>query len=164
MELAIDNQSMSIRAVGLLWKMMPYAFHDGLDADPIKLARICGLTPRVVRRVWPEIESFFERRGDRLFPSGRLDWVTAFGVGGIERQSLIHLRDDLIAFWGRKCAYCGTTSAKLQIEHIVPVVRGGSDSLSNLTLACQPCNLKKHTRTAAEFGHPHIHELAARIQ
>lgn len=163
MEQAIENQSLSLRAVGLLWKVIPYAFHDGLPTNEAQLARLAGITSQVLRRVWPEIERFFERRGDRWFPVG-VDWVRSFGVGGIERQSLLHLRDQLIAFWGRRCAYCGATGQKLQIEHIIPVVRGGSDSLSNLTLACQPCNLQKNTQTAAEFGHPHSHDLAARIQ
>lgn len=28
----------------------------------------------------------------------------------------------------------------------------------------QGCNMAKHTKTAAEFGHPHIHQRALRIQ
>jgi 5-methylcytosine-specific restriction endonuclease McrA len=38
----------------------------------------------------------------------------------------------------------------------VPKSRGGSDQVSNLTLACAPCNLRKGNQTAAEFGYPHI--------
>jgi hypothetical protein len=44
----------------------------------------------------------------------------------------------------------------LQVEHIVPRARGGSDRVSNLTLACTPCNERKGTQTAAEFGFPLI--------
>jgi hypothetical protein len=48
----------------------------------------------------------------------------------------------------------------LQIEHIVPKVRHGSHRVSNLTIACNPCNDVKGTRTAAEFGHAEIQAQA----
>jgi hypothetical protein len=48
----------------------------------------------------------------------------------------------------------------LQVEHIVPRARGGTNRVSNLTLACEPCNLRKGTRTAAQFGHPNVQARA----
>src|SRR5262245_8034063 len=48
----------------------------------------------------------------------------------------------------------------LQIEHIVPRARGGSNRVTNLTLACDSCNIKKGTQTAAEFGHPEVQAQA----
>jgi 5-methylcytosine-specific restriction endonuclease McrA len=71
-------------------------------------------------------------------------------------------REYLLEKWGRTCAYCGTTGVPLQIEHIVPKARGGSNRMSNLTLACQPCNDTKGTRTAEEFGHPDVQVQARR--
>ena len=32
--------------------------------------------------------------------------------------------------------------------------------MSNLTLACEPCNTAKGTRTAAEYGHPEVEAQA----
>ncbi len=59
---------------------------------------------------------------------------------------------------GFKCAYCGKegTKEKLEIEHIIPKSRGGSNRISNLTLACHKCNQKKGNMTAKEFGHPNV--------
>ena len=48
----------------------------------------------------------------------------------------------------------------MQVEHIVPRDRGGSNRVSNLTLACEPCNQKKGNQTAAEFGHPKVQDQA----
>jgi len=48
----------------------------------------------------------------------------------------------------------------LQIEHIVPKARNGSDRASNLSLACEPCNQHKGTMTAEEFGHPEVQAQA----
>ncbi len=70
------------------------------------------------------------------------------------------VREYVLEKWGRRCAYCRAMNVPLQIEHIVPRSRGGSDRVSNLTLACEPCNIAKGSRTAAEFGHPEIQALA----
>lgn len=70
------------------------------------------------------------------------------------------VREYLLEKWGRTCAYCGAAQLPLQVEHIVPRARGGSDRVSNLTLACEGCNTRKGTQTAAEFGHPHIQAKA----
>ena len=39
----------------------------------------------------------------------------------------------------------------LQIEHIHPKANGGSHRISNLTLACEPCNRKKDTQDVRAF-------------
>jgi len=53
------------------------------------------------------------------------------------------MREYLLEKWGRTCAYCDTKNVPLQIEHIHPKSQGGSNRISNLTLACQCCNTKK---------------------
>jgi len=70
------------------------------------------------------------------------------------------VREYLLAKWQRRCAYCGATGVPLQIEHIIPKARGGSNRVSNLTLACAPCNTKKGTQTAEEFGHSTVQRQA----
>jgi len=66
------------------------------------------------------------------------------GIEGIEYQqgtlAGYELREYLLEKWGRQCAYCGAENVPLQIEHIHPKARGGSNRASNLTLACRCCN------------------------
>jgi 5-methylcytosine-specific restriction endonuclease McrA len=38
-----------------------------------------------------------------------------------------------------------------QLEHKIPLSRGGSNERSNLDVACQKCNYKKHNKTETEF-------------
>lgn len=87
-------------------------------------------------------------------------------ISGIEYQhgtlAGYELREYLLEKWGRTCAYCGAKEIPLQVEHIVPVARGGSNRVSNLALACEPCNQGKGTRTAVEFGHPEVQAQAKR--
>jgi 5-methylcytosine-specific restriction endonuclease McrA len=70
------------------------------------------------------------------------------------------VRQYLLQKWERKCAYCGTTDVPLQVEHIVPRSRGGSDRVSNLCIACASCNQAKGYQTAGEFGHPEVQAKA----
>jgi 5-methylcytosine-specific restriction endonuclease McrA len=70
------------------------------------------------------------------------------------------LREYLLAKWQRQCAYCQTSGVPLQVEHLVPKSRGGSDRASNLVIACDACNKRKGTRTAEEFGYPDIQAQA----
>ena len=70
------------------------------------------------------------------------------------------VREYVLTKWKRQCSYCHTTGVPLQLEHIVPKARGGSDRVSNLCLACQNCNMAKGTQTAAEFGHPQVQAQA----
>ncbi len=70
------------------------------------------------------------------------------------------LRAYVLEKWQRTCAYCGAREVPLEIEHIVPKSRGGSNRTSNLTLACHPCNERKGQQTAAEFGFPEVQAKA----
>lgn len=70
------------------------------------------------------------------------------------------VREYLLEKWGRKCAYCGRNDVPLELEHIVPKSRGGTDRVSNLTLACHDCNQKKGNLTAEEFGYSEVQKKA----
>ncbi len=76
-------------------------------------------------------------------------------ISGIEYQQgeLLgyEIREYLLDKWGRKCAYCSQENIPLQVEHIVPLARNGSNRLSNLCLACEKCNQKKGTKSIEQF-------------
>ena len=60
-------------------------------------------------------------------------------------------REYLLEKWGRRCAYCEKGDIPLQIEHIQCRAKGGSHRMSNLTLACEACNLAKGTQDITLF-------------
>jgi 5-methylcytosine-specific restriction endonuclease McrA len=76
-------------------------------------------------------------------------------ISGVEYQQGelygYEVREYLLEKWGRKCVYCGAENVALQIDHIVPKAKGGSNRVSNLTLACQNCNEKKGSKDLEEF-------------
>lgn len=60
-------------------------------------------------------------------------------------------REYLLQKWDRTCVYCGAKDIPLQVEHIHPRAKGGSNRLSNLTLSCEKCNVKKGTKDVKDF-------------
>ncbi len=87
-------------------------------------------------------------------------------ITGVEYQqgtlAGYELREYLLEKWERRCAYCQKTGVPLQVEHLTPRARGGGSRVSNLVLACEPCNVKKGIQTAAEFGFPDLQAQAKR--
>jgi 5-methylcytosine-specific restriction endonuclease McrA len=76
-------------------------------------------------------------------------------ISGIEYQQGelqgYEVREYLLNKWERKCAYCSIENVSLQVEHIHPKAKGGSNRISNLCLACEKCNLKKGTQDIEQF-------------
>lgn len=55
--------------------------------------------------------------------------------------------DRLFVLQKSKCANCKTNvSKKKHVDHIVPIVGGGSNDRSNLQILCPTCNLKKNAK------------------
>jgi len=88
-------------------------------------AKIIAVKISGSRRDFAEVTRVFKR-----LKSGRIS------MSSLLRENKLLVQSDTT------CAYCGSLD-KLQWEHIIPRSRGGPDSIDNLVLACQSCNLKK---------------------
>lgn len=49
------------------------------------------------------------------------------------------------------CQYCGRFDEKGEVDHVLPVSRGGTDAFTNLVWACRPCNRSKGDKTVREW-------------
>ena len=76
-------------------------------------------------------------------------------ISGVEYQQGMlfgyEVREYLLEKGGRTCSYCGAENVPLEIDHVHPRSKGGSDRVSNLTLSCRACNQKKGNRPVEEF-------------
>lgn len=74
---------------------------------------------------------------------GELD--TRYGRQPIPRK----LRHEVFMRDGYRCRECGASKdeTSLEIDHIVPVARGGTNDIDNLQTLCRECNRMKHTDT-----------------
>jgi 5-methylcytosine-specific restriction endonuclease McrA len=56
----------------------------------------------------------------------------------------------LFARDGWQCAYCGSGSNRLTLDHVVPRSRGGASVWENVVASCAPCNHRKGDRLLEE--------------
>lgn len=83
-------------------------------------------------------------------------------ISGVEYQQGelqgYEVREYLLEKWNRRCAYCGHENVPLEVDHIQPRSKGGSDRVSNLALACNPCNQRKANQDIRDFlsGKPEL--------
>lgn len=58
----------------------------------------------------------------------------------------------LLALQRGRCANCRLVMSAPQIDHIVPVSRGGTNTDDNVQLLCRKCNCKKHAKDPIVFA------------
>jgi len=59
----------------------------------------------------------------------------------------------LLRQYNFRCAYCGIrlTIKNRSLDHKIPLLRGGTNDITNLVPSCLRCNQRKHVQTAEEF-------------
>ena len=64
-----------------------------------------------------------------------------------------NIKQDLYRSQDGRCMYCGTRQRMdlMDVDHKIPLARGGSDSRRNLQLLCRTCNARKGAKTDREF-------------
>ena len=76
-------------------------------------------------------------------------------ISGVEYQqgtlAGYEVREYLLQKRGHKCTYCQKENVQLQIEHIVPRAKLGTNRISNLCLACEKCNKAKGTKDIKDW-------------
>ena len=88
--------------------------------------------------IWVMLRTRSDER--RIRPTERVVWPKGL------KQRLMRRQDNT-------CVYCGyrRIATSLDIDHIIPVVRGGSNDMSNLQVICRRCNQRKGLQTDEEF-------------
>jgi 5-methylcytosine-specific restriction endonuclease McrA len=88
-------------------------------------------------------------------------------IEGVEYQqgqlAGYEVREYVLLKWNHQCAYCDAREIPLELDHISPRSRSGSNRVSNLTLACHDCNQRKGNQDIRAFL-KHDPARLARIQ
>jgi len=58
----------------------------------------------------------------------------------------------MLLIYQHRCAYCGGGAGEtLELEHVIPLARGGRHSIGNVVPACRRCNATKNDRLLVEW-------------
>jgi hypothetical protein len=109
-----------------------------LPNSPIKLERLIGATEPLDLKAFSAFVDFAAVEN-----STWEDRVANRRVPDSMRAAVL-VRD------GGRCRKCGR-SVNLQIDHIVPVSKGGTTEESNLQILCRRCNLAKSRKLVPRF-------------
>ncbi|MDX2932921.1 RNA-guided endonuclease IscB [Streptomyces ipomoeae] len=121
---------------------LPPSLRHRVDTTTSMATRMCRYAP--VTEIHVEVTAF----DTHSMSAGRTLTGTEYENGpltGTNARAYLHAK------WGSACAYCDTTGVPLNIDHLRPRSRGGSNRISNLVLACAPCNQAKGNRPVDIF-------------
>lgn len=76
----------------------------------------------------------------------------------INSDVYIILEKDLRRIYSSPCINCGSKENQ-SLDHIIPLSRGGTHSIGNITTLCLTCNMKKHNRFFSEWRYSKSHTL-----
>lgn len=82
-----------------------------------------------------------------------VEWTEDAAFGKHEewpsRYIAAEMREAVLARDGRRCVECGSRSA-LEIDHKIPVSRGGESTMDNLQVLCRSCNRRKRAAVRSD--------------
>jgi 5-methylcytosine-specific restriction endonuclease McrA len=120
------------------------------------------LPPSLESRVWNVLT--WVRRLMRLCPVTAISQeLVRFDTQALENPEIqgreyqqgtlwgYEVREYVLLKWNHQCAYCGARDVPLELDHVQPRARGGSNRVSNLTLACTSCNQRKGNQDVRDF-------------
>lgn len=90
-------------------------------------------------RQWKATHPERVRLHNRATKNKRLKRILENGIHDFTDEQWFHL----LAHWDYTCAYCDKRGGTLEREHIIPLAKGGEDTLSNIVPSCGTCNRKK---------------------
>ena len=90
-----------------------------------------------------KLNEYIEKRGKRIFEHRR---KSAGYISGSIRYNV--LKDAKF-----RCVLCGVSAdtKALEVDHIIPRNKGGTDDISNLQALCYSCNAMKRVKTSTDF-------------
>jgi len=116
---------------GEIFKLRNYETYT--EDQRIELIQICQ----------EKLNDYIEKRGKRIFEHRR---KSAGYISGSIRYNV--LKDAKF-----RCELCGVSAdtKALEVDHIIPRNKGGTDDISNLQALCYSCNAMKRDRDSTDF-------------
>ena len=73
--------------------------------------------------------------------------ISRRALGRITTEQILILQNE----FGGLCPYCGKEIVVGNVDHIIPIIKGGTNDFENLIWCCRKCNNKKQSKNMHEF-------------
>lgn len=148
-EFAAVMRIMAHYAIKRVWTYTPPSDEGVVDNDKTN-ARVAGLSLSSWTNIKPVVLEFFDVRDGFLHP--KRHWFSVLSPGAERPAISAAIRSAVLKRDDFRCMYCGTSSGPFDIDHIIPISRGGvADDIENLITACSSCNRSKGAKTPEEW-------------
>lgn len=135
--------------------MMMHKYTDGELVIEVSVRTLCGYCKRLGHsdhNKW--LQHKRDTRKDPLVKQKNKDRMKANGSKLLREQRLKGTRRLVtIAEWRKlrqgDCTYCGNPGG--EVDHIIPLSKGGNHSIGNLTSSCMQCNRSKGSKLLIEW-------------
>ena len=100
-------------------------------------------------RIAAVVRAWAQANPDRVTASVRRYHAQKIGasIGVIPHD----IKARLVALYGPTCMAPGCESVDLELDHIVPLSKGGAHAVDNFQLLCGSCNASKGNRSSADY-------------
>lgn len=148
-----DTRHLTAEQHGAYLLLLMAAWNAGgrLPNDPRKLARLAASTPSRWSKISADVLEFFEVEGDTLKTDILERWSRERRRLEGRQPMSAAVRAFVLERDGYRCTYCEATDGPFEVDHILPVSRGGGNEFENLTCACKPCNRSKGAKTVDQW-------------
>lgn len=113
-----------------------------------------GLCSLHYHRIWGAINKDKRNSQTRLRrsknPSQFNNYYNKYRSLKLNNSIALILPKELKRLKNSPCFYCGS-SFKVELDHVIPLSRGGYHSIGNLVSACRSCNASKNDRLITEW-------------
>jgi len=96
-----------------------------------------------------DLSRFFDIQHDYIRISD--DSIIVISKQGSRPATTQTIRNQISLRDGEMCVYCGDTEGPFEIDHLWPVVKGGTSEASNLVCSCKSCNRSKSSMSLREW-------------
>lgn len=117
-----------------------------------------------------KVKAVNKHTGKKVIPLNNYESIAR---SSLNRAKLIGLTEhftaaqweDLLLSSGKKCMACKKTSDQVALtaDHVIPLARGGSNTIDNIQVLCLDCNCKKHVKTIDFRNNQAVIQMSKRI-
>ena len=115
---------------------------------------------RNAKKVRDYFREYYRKNANILRPKGQVYAMRRRAIGEITPDTVAAVVARQTVGADVICYLCSKPCVRREIDHVVPIAKGGTNDVGNLRAACRTCNRRKWTKDVDEFIKDSSHQSA----